>query len=104
MDGYRPALDECRHGSALGASLDVAILACMALDGVRGLFVAVGGQVAFCQHVSGGGRQVSLPDISSSSVIGVVERCRIMGKRDEGNRKFNFPCTDTWLCPFLQVA
>lgn len=26
-----------------------------------------------------------------------------MGKRDEGNRIFNFPCTDLWLCPFLQL-
>ena len=25
-----------------------------------------------------------------------------MGKRDEGNRIFNFPCTDLWFCSFLQ--
>ena len=26
-----------------------------------------------------------------------------MGKCDERNRIFNFPCTDLWLCPFLQL-
>lgn len=26
-----------------------------------------------------------------------------MGKRDEGNCIFNFPCTDLWFCTFLQL-
>ena len=26
-----------------------------------------------------------------------------MGKCDERNRIFNFPCTDLWFCPFLQL-
>ena len=99
LDGDRLALVSV--GLPLSGSLDVAIFACLAFGGVRGFFVAVRGAGSLLSARSDGGMQVSLPDILPA----VSRRLRKVsghGKRDEGIG-FQFPCTDLWLCPFLQL-